>query len=158
MIEVGGLMALGILYWITFSALNGPQRLPDRIPTHFDISGQPNGWGSPNVLWLLPVIGSGLYLMMTALGSIEFRRYNLPVRVTDANLGFVRHQTREIVVWIKCEVLCLFVYLQRSIIESAKTGRSGISPLTIPVFLALIFLTVGWQLTVLIRGAQERAK
>jgi len=74
-IEALGLMVLGFLFWMTYTARYGPERLPDRIPTHFDISGQPNAWGPPSILWLLPVIGAGLYLLMTALASIRFRRY-----------------------------------------------------------------------------------
>src|SRR5579863_833739 len=84
---------LAVLLWFTYSALNGAESLPDRIPTHFDISGQPNAWGSPQFLWLLPVVGTGLYLLMTALASIRFRRYNLPVRVTETNLPFIQEQT-----------------------------------------------------------------
>ena len=49
-LEVVGLGMLAVLYWITYAALHGPERLPDRIPTHFDISGQPNAWGSPGFL------------------------------------------------------------------------------------------------------------
>jgi len=48
--EVLGLILLGYLCWITYWALNGPNRLPDRIPTHFEISGLPNAWGSPRFL------------------------------------------------------------------------------------------------------------
>ena len=31
-------------------------QLPDTIPTHFDINGIPNGWGSPTSLLALPII------------------------------------------------------------------------------------------------------
>jgi uncharacterized membrane protein len=157
-LEVVGLGLIGVLYWMTYSALNGTEKLPDRIPTHFDISGQPNGWGPPGFLWLLPIVGAGLYLLMTVLGSIQFRRYNLPVRVTEANLPFIQEQTSVMMAWIKCEMLCLFVYLQWSIIQSARTSEFRLSPLLIPVFLAVIFSTVGWSLVALIRGARERAE
>ncbi|GAC1464595.1 MAG: hypothetical protein NVSMB70_10610 [Chamaesiphon sp.] len=30
--------------------------LPDIIPIHFGISGQPNGWGSKATLWMLPIL------------------------------------------------------------------------------------------------------
>jgi len=43
-VSVAGLVAL---YWFTWSALYGPNRLPDRVPTHFDAAGNPNAWGSP---------------------------------------------------------------------------------------------------------------
>lgn len=156
-LEVAGLGMLAVLYWITYAALHGSERLPDRIPTHFDISGQPNAWGSPGFLWLLPVVATGIYLLMTVLGSIRFRRYNLPVAVTEANLPFIQEQTILMVAWIKCEMLCLFAYLQWSIIQSARDGAFRLSPLLIPVFLVVIFSTVGWQLTVMIRGAKARA-
>src|ERR1700752_4339449 len=138
-LEVAGLGMLAALYWITYAALYGPEQLPDRIPTHFDISGQPNAWGSPSFLWFLPVVGTGIYLLMTVLGSIRFRRYNLPVAVTEANLPFLQDQTIALVALIKCEMLCLFIYLQWSIIQSARDGTFRLSPLLIPVFLVVIF-------------------
>lgn len=157
-LEVAGLGMLAFLYWITYSALHGPERLPDRIPTHFDISGQPNAWGPPGFLWFLPVVAAGIYLLMTVLGSIRFRKYSLPVPVTVANLPFIQEQTILMVAWIKCEMLCLFTYLQWSILQSARDGAFRLSPLLIPVFLVVIFSTVGWQLTTMIRGAKARAE
>lgn len=148
---------LAVLFWFTYSALNGPERLPDRIPTHFNIAGQPNAWGSPGFLWFLPLIATGVYLLLTVLGSIRFRRYNLPVRVTEANLTFIQDQTMLMLAWIKSEMLCLFLYLQWSIVQSARDGAFRLSPLLIPVFLVVIFSTVGWHLVGLIRGARERA-
>lgn len=153
-----GLVLLAVLFWLTYSALNGPEKLPDRIPTHFDISGQPNGWGPAGVLWLLPIVAAGIYLLMTVLGSIQFRRYNLPVPVTETNLPFIQKQTSEMVAWIKCELLCLFGYLQWSIIQSARSSEFRLSPLLIPLFLLVIFSTVGWYLTAIIRGARARAE
>ena len=152
------LMVLAVLYWITYSALNGAERLPDRIPTHFDISGQPNAWGPPGFLWFLPVVATGLFLLLTVIGRIRFRRYNLPVPVTDVNLPFVQEQTMVMVAWIKCELPCLFAYLQWSILQAARSHEFRLSPLLIPAFLVVIFSTVGWRLTAMIRGAKARAE
>ncbi|HEY1577977.1 MAG TPA: DUF1648 domain-containing protein [Terracidiphilus sp.] len=156
--EVLGILILGYLFWITYGALNGADRLPDRIPTHFDISGQPNGWGSPQALWILPVVGLGLFLLMTALAAIRFTRYNLPVRVTRANLPFIYEQTAAMVAWIKFEMLCLFVYIQSGIIKGVRAGEFHLPPMMIPAFLVAVFATVGWHLVVIIRGARARAE
>jgi hypothetical protein len=142
---------LAVIYWMTYAALNGADRLPDRIPTHFDISGQPNAWGPPGFLWFLPAVA------LTALGSIRFRRYNLPIAVTPGNLPFIQEQTAILLAWIKCEMLSLFAYLQWSIVQSAREGAFRLSPLLIPVFLVAVFSTVGWRLTIMIRGAKARA-
>jgi uncharacterized membrane protein len=148
---------LAVIYWMTYAALNGADRLPDRIPTHFDVSGQPNAWGPPGFLWFLPAVAFGIYLLLTVLGSIRFSRYNLPVAVTAVNLPFIQEQTALLLAWIKCEMLCLFAYLQWSIVQSAREGAFRLSPLLIPVFLVAVFSTVGWRLTIMIRGAKARA-
>jgi uncharacterized membrane protein len=157
-LEAVALGMLAFLFWMTYSALHGAEQLPARIPTHFDISGQPNGWGTPGFLWFLPFVAAGVYLLLTVLGSIKFRRYNLPVPVTEANLPFIQEQTSEMLSWIKCEMLGLFVYLQWSIIQSARSNQFRLSPLLIPVLLVVIFSTVGWHLTAIIRGAKARAE
>jgi hypothetical protein len=78
------------------------------------------------------------------------------VRVTEGNLPLIQRQTGEMVALIKCEVLWLFVYLQWSIIQSARHGLFRISPLLIPVFLVVVFSTVGWKLAVLVQDARSR--
>lgn len=157
-LEVVSLGLLAALFWLTYSALHGPERLPDRIPTHFDIAGHPNAWGPPEFLWFLPAVAAGLYVLLTVLGSIRYRRFNLPTQVTEANLPFIQDRTMLMVAWIKSEMLCLFVYLQWSILQSAREEAFRLSPLLIPVFLVVIFSTMGWNLAVLIRGAKERAE
>lgn len=155
--EVVGLGMLAVLYWITYAAMNGPERLPDRIPTHFDISGQPNAWGSPTILWLLPIVGTVVYLLITVLASIRFGSYNLPVAVTENNLPFIQDQTSEMITWIKVEVLCLFCYIQWGMIQAARSREFRLSPALVPVSLVVILGTVGWYLTSMIRGAKARA-
>lgn len=155
-LEVVGLGMLGVLYWITWEALSGANRLPERIPTHFDISGNPNGWGSPNTLLLIPIVATGIYLLITLLASIPTTKFNLPVRVTTANLSFIQEQTRNMVSWIKAEMICLFTYIQASIIHAARSSEFRLSPLMIPVFLVVVFGTVGWYLASIVRGARAR--
>jgi uncharacterized membrane protein len=157
-IEVLALIVLGYLSWITYWASNGPDRLPDRVPTHFDISGQPNAWGSPAILWVLPAVGAGLYLLFTGLASVRFRSYNLPVRVTQANLPLIQEKTSEMIAWIKTEMLCLFVYIQSGIIQGARVGAFRLSPAIVPIFLVVIFATLGIYMVVIIRGARVRAE
>ena len=109
------------------------------------------------MLWLLPVVGLGLYLLMTALAMIRFARYNLPVRVTQTNVQFIHERTALMVAWIKLEMLCLFVYIQRAIIRAVTANQGRLSPVIIPVFMAVVFATMGWHLAVMIRGAKALA-
>jgi hypothetical protein len=106
-IEFVGLGFLVALYYITWSALTGPQRLPDRIPTHFDISGTPNAWGPPSTLWLLPIVGTALYVLITLIAHFP-ATFNYPVRVTPLSLPRIQDETKNMVSWIKAEIACLF--------------------------------------------------
>jgi uncharacterized membrane protein len=152
------LFMLGYLVLITYWALNGRDHLPERVPTHFDISGRPNAWGSPAILWILPAVGAGLYLLFTALASIQPGTFKLPVRVTEVNLSFIQEKTSEMAATIRTEIMCLFVYLQSGIIHGARIGEFRLSPATVPVFMVVIFATLGIYAVVIIRGARERAE
>ena len=155
-LELVGLGMLAVLYWITWAALNGPDRLPNRVPTHFDGAGNPNAWGSPSTLWLLPVIASGVYLLITAIAAVPVTRVNLPVRVTTANLPFIQEKTRNMIGWIKVEMIGLFLYVQWTIIQAARDSQFRLSPLMIPVLLVCVFGTVGVYLVIVINGAKQR--
>lgn len=156
-LELIGLGMLAALYWITWAALNGPDHLPDRVPTHFDISGNPNAWGSPRILLLLPFVATGVYLLITVLAIIPATRVNLPVRVTPETLPFIRLQTRNMISWIKVEMICLFTYVQWSIIQAARNREFHMSPLMIPIFLVCVFGTVGAYLVIIVSGTKENA-
>jgi hypothetical protein len=82
----------------------------------------------------------------------------LPVRVTENNLPFIQGKTSEMLGWIKAEMLGLFCYMQWGIIQAARSSEFRLSPVIIPMFLAVVFSTVGWYLAAIIRGARERAE
>jgi uncharacterized membrane protein len=51
--------------------------LPDRIPTHWNLRGEVDGWsGRFWGAWLMPLIGTGLWLFMPVLRKVDPRREN----------------------------------------------------------------------------------
>ena len=103
-LELAGILALGLLVYLTWAALNGPNRLPDRVPTHFDAAGNANAWGSPNGLIIMPVIAAGVYLLMTIVARFP-AAFNYPVRVTPVNLPRLQSITLDMIAWIKVEMV-----------------------------------------------------
>jgi uncharacterized membrane protein len=52
-------------------------RLPDRVPTHYDLRGVANGWSSPAVAaWVMPGVIAVMALILPLLPSIDPRREN----------------------------------------------------------------------------------
>ena len=94
-LEFLGLAALAVLIWITWSALQGPNRLPDHVPTHFDASGTPNAWGSPSGMILMPVLAGALYLVMSVVTRFP-DAFHYPVRVTPQNIARLQAVTPDL--------------------------------------------------------------
>lgn len=152
-LEAISLIALVVLFWITWQALNGQVPLPGRIPTHFDATGNPNGWGPPSTLWLLPVVAAGLYLLISILAQFP-KAFNYPVRLTVENQARLAALTLQMIGWLKVELVCLFAWIQWSIIESIRQGAGKLSPALVPAFLAAVFATLGWHIAAMFRAAR----
>jgi len=142
--EFIALAALLVLWAVTAYALQGPNPLPDRIPTHFDLAGSPNGWGKPEALWLLPIVATFLYSLMTVVARFP-AHFNYPVVVTSANRATLQHLGLRMVGWLKAEVICLFAGIQVMTIQAARGSRGGSYPMLFGVALVVIFGTIGWH-------------
>ncbi|MDR3741147.1 MAG: DUF1648 domain-containing protein [Terracidiphilus sp.] len=152
--ESFGLAGLVVLVWQTWAALWGPHRLPDRVPTHFDVAGNPNAWGSPSGLLLLPVIALCVYLLISVVARFP-QSFNYPVRVTPANVERLRNATLDMLSWVKAEIGWLFAVLQWAFVRSALTGNGALFPKILPVFLVVIFGTVGIHLLAIVRAGRQ---
>lgn len=142
-LEIVALVLAGWLVWMTYSALAGPERLPDRIPIHFDAAGNANGWGTPAVLLLLPSIAVGVYLLLTVI-SLFPGSFRYSFNVTEENRERLQELTLSLLAWIKVEMLGLFTWLQRAILNAAREGQAHISSWLVPSFLVIVLGTAGW--------------
>lgn len=151
--ELFGLVGIFALLFETWSALWGPHRLPQRVPTHFDAAGTPNAWGSPTGMLLLPVVALGLYVLLTVVARFP-ASFNYPVRVTAANRAQLQQATLAMLAWIKVELVWLFAALQWAFARAAETGDGRVFPKILPAFLVVIFSTVGLGMAALLRAGR----
>jgi len=149
-LETFSLACLAIMVWITYEALNGPAPLPDRIPVHFDAAGNANGWGPPSTLALLPVVAAGLYLLITVISLLP-TGIKSAVKLTAESRERIQALTRLMMAWIKAELIGLFLFLQWFIVAEIREGSNRIPAIPPPVFLVVIFATVGWHLMAVFR-------
>lgn len=154
-LEAVSLIALAVLVWITWQALNGPTPLLGRVPTHFDASGNANGWGPASALWLLPAVAAALYLGMTLISRFP-ASFNYPVKLTEENSAQLKGLSMDMLAWVKLEIICLFAYIQWSTIAMASQGHGGLRPALLPISMAAIFGTVGWHIAAMFRAARVR--
>ncbi len=155
-LEIICLAGLASIFGITWQAFNGPVSLPARVPTHFDAVGNANAWGPPSTLWFLPAIATALYLFITLISL-------LPTRIRKAaNLSpecraRMETLTHQMVAWIKLELICLFVWIQWSILDAVRQGEGNLSPLAVPIFIAAILVTMSLHAVAIIHAARAGA-
>lgn len=51
--------------------------LPDRIPTHFDLNGVPNGWSGKNGVFILPIVGVFTYVTLLSIPLIDPKKMSM---------------------------------------------------------------------------------
>jgi uncharacterized membrane protein len=140
-LESAAIVSWIVLVYLVVTALYGPDKLPERIPTHFGLDGQPNGWGSPQTLLTLPIAGTFIGLLMSVImrypGSFSF-----PVRVRRENQARLQELALGMIAWLRLEVLCLFVWIEWGTIESARQARLGLPPALLLSSFVIIFGTI----------------
>jgi len=100
--------------------------LPESMPTHFDGSGQPNGYGSRWTYVLLPII---LYIMMLVLPKVDPRKANYAV-FSDS--------------YFKIRlIMAIFIgFLNSAIIWSVVNKTDSVQKL-FPVAIFFVFMLIG---------------
>ena len=158
-LEVFCLAALAWISWITYQAVYGPDHLPARIPTHFDMAGNPNGWGSPAGLLLLPIIALAIYVFMTVIALFP-STFHFSMPVTAENRPRLEALAIRVIALCKVEMLCLFLWIQHAIIEAARSPQQTFAATgyLIPVFVVVILGTVGWHVLAMYRAARPGAE
>lgn len=152
-LDIVSLAGLAVLIWITADALAGPHRLGGPIPTHFDVSGHPNGWGTPWVLLFLPIAATVLYVLMTLVARYP-GSFNYPARVTRANLRRLQALALQMIAWLKAEVVWLLALIQISVVHAARTGHSGgIWAALMPTALGVVLGTIVGYVVAMRRSA-----
>ena len=156
--QLEGIALIGLVVhaWVTFRAFFGAERLPERIPIHFDHAGTPNGWGQPSSLLILPIVTLGFYVVITIVSQFP-GAFNYPVRVTAENGARLEKLAIEMIAWLKAELVWLFAGIQWFAIDAARSGK-GVLPLFFPVGIAAVLGTVGWYLVAMLREGREASR
>jgi uncharacterized membrane protein len=150
LLQAISLISLAILWILTIQAIYGPEALPSRIPTHFDIQGNPNAWGSPNGIFLLPAIGTAIFLLI-GLFTRNPAKFNYPVRVTPQNRDRLYALALQMTASIQAETICLFTILQYAILHSFRAGHFTLPPTIVPTGVVLILVTTLGHITAMRR-------
>lgn len=115
--------------------------LPDRIPTHFGFTGQPDAWGNKGNLFFLPIGTVAMYLFLTIVSRFP-HTFNYPVKITEENAITQYLLARYLTALLKVETIWLFAYIQWVTIEVALGKATGLSNLFLPIVMVVMVGTI----------------
>lgn len=113
-------------------------QLPERIPSHFNAAGVPDGYGSKLTLWILPVTTVIIYIGMTILEEFP-HIFNYPVKITPENAITQYRMGTRLMRILKTALAILFSFLCYKTIQTALGTASGLGKVFLPVSLVLTF-------------------
>ncbi len=119
------------------------QSLPETIPTHYNLKGEIDDWGSKTTIFILPAIGLVLFIGLTVLNKYP-HIFNYPSEITEENaLQQYSMATRWIRI-IKLIVVLLFFAIEWQICNAAENSKlpvwflpvAIVIPIVLPIILA----------------------
>jgi uncharacterized membrane protein len=131
---------VGLVFMIILIALPlvYSKQLPDKIPTHFNISGVPDSFGSKFSLWFLPVMGFVMYIGITIIESFP-NIYNYPVKITPENMMQQYKLATRLMRTLKTVLLMTFSFITYKTINTGLGKTIGLGKAFLPVSLILTF-------------------
>jgi uncharacterized membrane protein len=137
-IEFIGLACLTVLFILPIFYL--PQ-LPERIPTHFNGAGIPDGFGAKSSVWILPATGVFMYILMTAVAAFP-QIFNFPVKITEENAPVQYRLATRFIRILKSLILVLFLFLSYKTFSTALGKTMGLGKAFLPVFIILTIFPI----------------
>jgi hypothetical protein len=125
--EAVALLTLVLLYLV--AAWSYPL-LPDRVPRHFNLRGEPDAWAAQDQIWLLPVAAFLLYVLVTLPLLLGWS----PPSLSPLGLTFLALLKGE---WLLC-----FLWIEWRTVEVAHGRAQGLGVAFLPVWLLVTCATL----------------
>lgn len=147
-----------LIFWSFYLVITAYPDLPDKIPTHFNARGEPDGWRPKTWinLLILPIGQIGLYILVTVGAWIitrsknPLRFVNLPVRaeqvqaLKDPETEEIRKITIRGLLAIKIIGSGMFAYIEYVTIKVALGVENGLG-YWIWLYSVFIFIVASWM-------------
>lgn len=93
--------------------------LPDIIPIHFNLKGVTDGYGSRNTLFILPLVASCIYALITVLNRYPYL-FNYMVTITAQNAETQYRLATRLLRVIKLVVIIVLGFISMMVAASVK--------------------------------------
>jgi uncharacterized membrane protein len=140
--EIASGMTL-IVFWAF--TLNIYQHSPDIIPIHFDVVGNPDQYGAKTTLFILPALGTLIYLGMTVLNRYP-HTFNYPAKITAENAATQYALATRLIRFLKLATILVFLFINYKMARIATGKATGLGWWFLPLALGLVFIPIVFYL------------
>ncbi|MEL6560177.1 MAG: DUF1648 domain-containing protein [Bacteroidota bacterium] len=151
LIEIIGFLVLAAA--TTYVLLNYSV-LPDRIPTHYDLDGNPDGFGNKSKLLILLTVTVSMFVALLILNRFPYL-FNYPTTVTAENAPKLYGQATRMMRSLNTVIVLAFSYLIYSTIQTAFNSQDGLGNYFTPVLLMSVFGLIIYYLVKTIRTGKS---
>lgn len=141
---IEGLTVIVIILLIGLPAFYYSQ-LPDRIPIHFDGSGNPDGYGSKSTIWFLSGIGLVLYVILLQVTKYP-HTYNYLKPITEDNASYQYQIAAQLLRVLNLMTSSIFCYITWKTIQVGLGEAQGLGGSFLFIALALMFGVIGFYI------------
>jgi len=112
--------------------------MPDNVPTHFNLAGEADGWGSKWSLIILPIIAIFLHIMMEFVEKNP-HTHNFPVALTEENAPKLYFLSRRATNLTKNICTLLLASISIASVQTALGNSEGLDSWWMGLLLVALF-------------------
>lgn len=115
--------------------------LPDRVPVHFNASGQADGYGGKISIFLLPFVVTAVFIFLHLIARRPWT-FNYLVKVNDTNYQQLYLVHLRALRMVRLVIVVFSLYVTYMIIRGARNESFHLGFWALPLFLAGIIIPV----------------
>ncbi len=116
-------LAFAVLAFTWAVGLTNYAALPATIPTHFDLSGAPNGYGSKFAVLIVPAFAAVLFSVLALTQRMNPRWYSYPFTIRADALPFAFEYTRTLIASTNVLAMAVFAILEVALVRGAAENH-----------------------------------
>ncbi len=125
-----------VLVSIWVIAISNFQNLPDQIPIHFNAYGQVDSYGSKSTIFMLPIIGTILFIGLTILNNFP-HIFNFPVKIHLENAKSQYKNATRLIRFLKLFIVFILLVIVLKTLETTNHKSEGLGIWFLPLFIGL---------------------
>ncbi len=121
--------------------------LPDLVPKHYNLNGEPDDYSGKGIIWAMPIIGLIIYAGMLLLNKHP-NIFNYPKEVTEENAEQLYRIATKMIRLLSTIITWFLAYITYATIQTALGKQNGLGKYFSILFVIMIFGSIGYSILI----------